>query len=508
MSRSIPPLVHVRAATTQPSEGDLSARTMPLDTLRRELQGGGLPKDTEVLFAGLGDWTAATEIPELWIAPAAPSEAPAAEEHDPTAPSIPISSTSATSPRRRSFGALAIVGTVGAALALLGIGAGAIYWRYFHYEPVATRHLPRRCLVAARGNVWDIGQFDPLTKKVIPAFDALLHPPSTGPAVPSGPSLEERLKSQAGVDLSRGDVHEAATCLFKDDSLPAGKDPAFGYRAVLAIGGKFKSGVIPGLFEALRPELAPFAPRLDGAGDNAVIRILASPATKGIGLVIGQAEDGTVLVAPSDAALAAAREQRTEEEARETTGLRQSGSLEISLDHLVFGTVFKLEAFGAPPAGYESIFKALGDVSQGHLAITMTKTPKVEVSLEQKTESSSKEAEAALRKLLELANGELGKSTKDWAGEHAAFGGGRVRRDDTRVDLALDFRFADLDRGAGELSELIKDPASAFRKKTWPMIAWTLGVGPKPAPPPAPSSSGAPSGVPAVPPIVPPEEDD
>lgn len=508
MSRSIPQLVHVRpAGAGSPASGpgleDVSARTMPLDALRRELQSGSLPRDTEVLFTGLGDWTAASEIPELWIAPS-PSEAPAiAEEHDPTAPSIPVSSTS-QAPRRRSFGALAIVGTVGAALGLLGIGAGAIYWRYFHYEPVAARHLPRRCLVAARGNVWEIGRFDPLVKKLIPAIeDATKAPPPPGPPSPAGPSLEERLKAQAGVDLSRGDLHEVAACVFQDSTLPAGvKDPLLGYRAVVAIGGKLKPGVIPGLFEALRPELAPLAPRLDGAGESAVIRILPSKASGGVAFVIGQAEDGTVLVTPSDAALATAREQRSEDEARETTGIKQQGSLEVTLDHQLFAAVFKLEVFGAPPTGWEAIFKSLGDVSQGHVALTMTKTPKLEVSIDQKTESSAKDAEAAMRKLLELLNGGLATVPKDWAGEHAALGGARVRRDDTRVDVLLDLRYPDLDRGAGELGEQIKDPASPFRTKTWPVLAWKIGVGPKPA------SSAAPSGSASGAPPPPPPEDD
>lgn len=505
--RVLPALVHVRQASGVPSTPgveDPSARTMPVDTLRRELQSGGLPKDTEVLFSGLPDWTSASDVPELWIAP---SEAPAQPVEDPAAPSIPVSSTSsASSPRRRSFGALAIVGTAGAAIALLAAGAGAIWWRYFHYDPVASRHLPRKCLVAARGNVWDIGQFEPLTKKLVPAIeDALSGKPSVPSAKPAGPSLEERLKSQAGIDLSRGDVHEAAACLFVDSSLPSDKsDPLFGYRVVVAIGGKFKPGVIPGLFEALRPELAPLSPRLDGAGESAVIRILPSTATKGVGAVIGQAEDGTVLVAPSDAALASAREARSEDEARETTGIRQQGSLEIMVDHVPFATVFKLEVLGGPPAGFEGIFKALGDVSQGHLAVTMTKTPKVELSLEQKSETAAKESEVAMRKLLELGNGALATSPKDWAGEHTALGGARVRRDDTRVDVIFDFRYPDLDRGAGEFGEQIKDPASIFRKTTWPLLAWKAGLAPKPASSATPSTSA--SG--AMPPKTPPVEDD
>ncbi|MBI2392417.1 MAG: DUF4339 domain-containing protein [Deltaproteobacteria bacterium] len=533
MARAIPPLVHVRApspAASRPSVAppssssvdDLSARTMPVDTLRRELQSGALPRDTEVLFAGLGDWTAATEIPELWIAPApvpVAAEDPALE-HDAAVPSIPVSSTS-SSPKRRSFGALAIVGAASAALALLAVGAASIYFFYFYYKPVAVLHLPRQCVAAARAEVWDVGRFEPLVKKLVPAIEqATRPPPPPGPPPPPAPTLEERLKSHANIDLSRGELHEVAACVFQDTTIPTGtKDPLVGYRAIVAIGGKFRSGVIPGLFEALRPELAPLAPRLDGSGESAVIRILPSKASGGIAFVIGQAEDGTILVAPNDAALAAAREPRTEEEAHATTGLREQGSLEITLEHVFFGLVFRYDALGPPPAGFEAIYKPLADVTQGRFALTLGKQPKVELSFEQKTESAAKETEGALRKLLEIGNSELTKVPKDWAGEHAALGGARVRRDDTRVDVVLDFRLPDVDRGAGEFADQIKDPASPFRKSTWPVVAWKLGVGPKPASsaatsasivPGAPGVPGAPSAPPSFPPPppLPTEEED
>jgi len=510
MARSIPALIHIRAPgsgarqSVPPSSGldDVSARTMPLDALRRELQSGNLPRDTEVLFPGLGDWTAASEVPELWVAPA-PIGATASEEpleHDPTAPSIPVSSTSAA-PRRRGFGAMAIFAAVIGALALLGIGAAAIYFVYFHYKPVAVQHLPRRCVVAARVDLLKVAFFDPLAKKLIPAIDQATKPPPPPVPVPAGPSLKERLKAQANIDVDRGDVREIAACAFTDTTVST-PDPLAGYRAVIAVGGRFRTGAIPGLFEALRPELAPMSPRLEGNGDSAVIRLSLPLGKSTINVLIGQAEDGTLLIAPGDASLAAAREQRTEEDAHESTGLLQKGSIELAAEHSLFGIVFGLAL--SPPAGYEPIFKSLAAVNNGHVAITLSKSPKIEVTVDHKSEGPAKDSENALRRLVELGNRELSSMPKDWAGEHAALGSARVIREDSKVDVKLDFRYPDVDRGANEFSEQIKDPASPFRSKSWPVIAWRVGVGPKPAS----MSSAVPSSSAPPPPPPPPDEDD
>ncbi len=515
-ARTLPALIHVRAsrdarASAPPSAqapgqerpssapDDLSARTLPLDVLRHELQTGALPRDTEVLFPGLGDWTPAHEGPELWIAPAAPAAeaSPRSVTHDPTLPSIPVSSTSGA-PKRKSAGALVIVGAILAAFTLLGVGAAAIYFVYFHSEPVAIQHLPRRCVATARVDLLQLAFFDPLAKKLVPAIDEATRAPGPKPPGPPGPSLEERLSKQARIDVGRGDVREIAVCVFQDTTLPAGeKDPLLGYRGVLAIGGRFKPGTIPGLFEALRKELGPLSPRLDGAAEAAVIRIPPSPATKGLAFVIGQAEDGTILVAPNDGVLATAREQRPAEDARATSGLRQDGAFEIAFESLLFKGLFRYEALGGPPPGFESVFKALGEVQQGRVGVALGKSPKVDVSLEQKTDSAAKDTEAALKKVLERANKELSTVPKDWAGEHAALGGARLLREDTRVDVKLDFRYPDVDRGASELADQLKDPASLLRTKTLPLLAWRIGVGPKPASPKPAASGGAPPEPPA-----------
>lgn len=501
----LPALIHVRAPGRPSVHGvdDVSARTMAVDALRRELQSGALPRETEVLFTGISDWTAASEIAELWIAPSAGPATAAEPVDDANVPSIPVSSTSA-SPRRRGFGAMAIFGAVMGAIALLGLGAAAIYFFYFHYKPVAVQHLPRRCVVAARVDLVDVAFFDPIAGKLVPAIDeATRPPPPPGPPPPAGPTLKERLKVQANVNVDR-DIREIATCVFQDTSLPSGvKDDLAGYRAVIAVGGRFRTGTIPGLFEALRPELSPFSPRLDGAGESAVIRLSIPSKSGSITLLVGQAEDGTLLIAPNDASLASAKEQRSEDEAHATTGLKQQGSFELAAEHFVFGVIF---GYTTPPTGYEAIFKSLSNVKDAHVAITFSKSPKIEISLDQKTEGQAKDTETALRRLVEVASSELAAMPKDWAGEHAAVGSTRVNREDTRVDIKMDFRYPDVDRGAAELSEQIKDPASVFRTKTWPILAWRAGVGPKP-PSLSPSASNSGSSSATPPPPPPPSEE-
>ncbi|MEO7092815.1 MAG: DUF4339 domain-containing protein, partial [Polyangiales bacterium] len=291
----LPPLVHVRAAAAQrgarpsappsslgsPSSDDLSARALPVDVARRELQSGQLPRDTEVLFTGLGDWTPAHEVPELWVAPTtAPATDDASADDDPAGskslpPSASVSQSPAAGGKRRSFGALTVIGALLGALGLLAIGAAAIYFVYFHYTPVATRHLPKKCMVAARVDFIDWAFFKPFTEKIIPAIEEATKPkPPIVATGPEGPSLKERMLAAAGINLDR-DVRELAVCVYQDTSpavAGAPADPLHGFRAVIALGGRIKRGAIPGIYEAIRTESYASSFRLDGVGEKAVIR--------------------------------------------------------------------------------------------------------------------------------------------------------------------------------------------------------------------------------------------
>ena len=515
-SRALPPLVHVRAPQPKgaprmsappssagaPSSDDHSARAVPLDVARRELQSGSLPRETEVLFAGLGDWTPAHEVPELWVPPAA------AAKHDDDALDVaesqadgaeaPRSNVSASPPARRSS-TMMIFGAIGGALLLLGIGAAAIFFVYFYYAPVAIRHLPKKCTIAARVDFLDWAFFSPFKDKLMPAIEEATKPKPPIVATAPGPSLKERMLANAGINLDR-DVRELAVCVYEDtspSSASAGPDPLHGFRAVIALGGKLKRGAIPGIYEAIRGESYASVLRLDGTGESAVIRVIAPPYTG----VIGQAEDGTILFAPTDGKLAEVRPALTDDEAIDNTGLQKKGGFELVVGHIPFA--FASSAFAPGATVDATMLDALGHIQSGRFAIELGKQPRIEASLDTRNEVDGKAAEATLRRFLDLAQAELATASTDWAGEHAAISSARLVRTETRVDLRLDFPYNDVDRGAGALGDQIKDETSPLRTKTLPKLLFSVGLG---AAPPAPSTStstsgsasGAPSGVPST----------
>jgi len=513
-TRALPPLVHIRnpnaagrPSVPPPSSGavseDHSGRAVPVDVVRRDLLAGTLSRDTEVLFTGLGDWTPAHEIPELWVAPAVMPPPDVDAPVDSTdSPRSSTSNVGVEAARKKGFGAGAIVGAIGAAVALLAVGAAAVYFVYFHYRPVAVQHLPKKCYVAVRVDLVDWAWFKPLADRIIPALEEAskpkVPPPVTGPAPPS---LKERLKANAGIDLDR-DVREIAMCVYEDkETKPSAtaKDPLFGKRPIFVVGGRMKQGSIPAIYESIRTEGIAVGFRLDGSGDSAVIRTPNIHPKIPLSFVIGQAEDGSIIIAPSDASLAAAREQRTEEEARNTTSLEGKGALELVFDHAVWG----LAAFGKPPATGpidQDMMDALAKVQASHFGLTLGSAPRINMRLEMKSEPDAKLVETQLRKLLEAGQKEVSGASKDWAGEHAALSGARISREDNNVDIRVDFKLADVDRGATTLSEMIKDETSPLRAKILPYAAFMVGVGPKPLPPPSPSTStsGSASGSPSI----------
>jgi hypothetical protein len=465
------------------SSEDMSGRAVPFDVVRRDLQAGVLSRDTEVFYPGVDDWTPAHEVAELWIAPPAASADDASASEDAPASTLGDGAPRSNAPpRKKPFGGAAILGMLLGVFALLGAGAYAIYFVYFRYVPVAVQHLPSKCMVAARVDLIDWAFFKPLTKQVVPAIEDALRPKPPIVAVgPPGPTLKERMRAHAGINLDR-DVREIAVCVYQDSSIKGGTeapDPLGGFRAVVAVGGRLHPGSIPGIFEAIRSEGWAATLKLEGAGEAAVIRV---PGTAGG--VIGQAEDGTIVFAPNDATLAKVREARAAEDALASSGLLQQGSFELAGDHVAFA----LAAAALSPSRLldQDAIDALGHVQTGRIGIDVTRDPKVQLTLEAKRDVDAKAAESQARRLLGVVHKELAATSKDHAGEQAALASALVKRDELRVDVQLLFRFVDVDRGASELSSLIRDDASPLRTSI------DVATGRK-APAPATSGSVAPS---------------
>ncbi len=485
---SHPPNGPASAATSVPMSEDTSGRAVPFDVVRRDLQSGVLARETEVFYPGVDDWTPASEVPELWLAPDAPPSDDAAADGENAPASVDGAPRSARPPaRKRTFGGFAILGALLAVLGLLGAGVYAIYFVYFRYVPVAVQHLPNKCMVAARVDLVDWAFFKPLTKQVVPAVEDALRPkPPPVPVGPPGPSLKERLRANAGLNIDR-DLREVAMCLYQDTAVKGGveaPDPLGGFRLVVALGGRIKPGSIPGIFEAIRSEGWAAPLKLEGSGDAAVIRV---PGTGGG--VIGQADDGTVIFAPNDATLAKVREQRAPEDAQSATGLMQKGSLELSGDHLAFA--FASAALSPSRLLDQETIDALGHVQAGRLALEVGGDPKIQLTLEAKREADAKAAESQARRLLGVVHKELAATSRDHAGEQAALSAALVKREELRVDVQIVFRFTDVDRGAGELGSMIRDDGSPLR------VSFDVATGRRP-PAPAPSTSTSASASPSA----------
>lgn len=511
--RAPPRLIHIRAARKRPSlppsasgpasapspmsSEDTSGRAVPFDVVRRDLQSNVLARDTEVFYPGLDDWTPASEVPELWLAPTTPaaSDDDGAASDDAPA-SVDGAPRSARAPKKRAFGGFAILGALLGVLGLLGAGLYAIYFVYFRYVPVAVQHLPNKCMVSVRVDLVDWAFFKPLAKQVVPAVEDALRPkPTAPPPGPPGPSLKDRLRANAGLNVDR-DLREVAMCLYQDTTVKAGvesPDPLFGFRFVVALGGRIKPGSIPGIFEAIRSEGWAAPLKLEGSGEAALIRVPGK-----IGGVIGQAEDGTLIFAPNDATLAKAREPRTQDEALASSGLLQQGSLEIAGDRVAFA----LASTALSPSRLldQDTIDALGHVQTGRFAIDLGGDPKVKLTLEAKREGDARAAESNARRLLGVVHKELAAGSRDHAGEQAALSGGLVKREELRVDVQLVFRYPDVERGAGELAAMLRDEASPLR------FSLDVAAGRKARPAPAPSTSAsgsasaAPSGSASAPP--------
>ncbi len=501
--RRAPRLIHIRAprkpmsvrpgattsgpASTPLSSEDASGRAVPFDVVRRDLQAGALARETEVFYPGVEDWTPAADVAELWVAPPPPEADEPAEVDAPASVEAAASQRSPT--RRRSFGAVTVLGAVFGLVALLGAGLYAIYFVYFRYVPVAVQHLPNKCVVAARVDLVDWAFFGPLSKKVEPAIEDALQPkPSPAPPPgPPGPTLKERLRARAGLNAD-GDLREVAICVFQDGNVKGGvdaPDPLGGFRMVVALGGRIRPGSIPGIYEAIRSEGWGATLKLEGAGEAATIRVPGA-----VGGVIGQADDGTLLFAPDDATLAKIREARAEEEALLSTGLLQQGSLEIAARHVAFA--FGSAAMSPTRLVDQATIDAIGAVQEGRFAIDVGGDPKVLLSLDEKREADARALEGRARHLIGAVQKELAASSRDYAGEQAALASALVRRDELRLDVRLLFRFADVDRGAGELAAMLRDEASPVR------LSLDVAVGRRPPPTPAPSASGSASAAPSA----------
>lgn len=173
-------------------------------------------------------------------------------------------------------------------LALVGLAVGAglfIYWRYVRYERVVALHVPADSRAALRLDVEKVVFFEPVRAHVLPLFDRWQ-------ADPRLRSRLKRIQGRTGLELGV-DLRELAVSVG-----PAPGD------WVVAAGGLFaRKKLLEGIRDALNEEFVGEPPK-----GQAVKWRLDGPmlvADRG-STVLGQAEDGVLIIASSVARLTAA----------------------------------------------------------------------------------------------------------------------------------------------------------------------------------------------------------
>ena len=175
-------------------------------------------------------------------------------------------------PRRRvarSFRAVALGGVVlGLLIAAVAV---SLYLRYIHYERVAARHVPPGSVLALRIDVEQVALYEPVRRHLVP----LLGGPSRSPG--DAAATVSRLEERTGI--KRGDLREIAVA--------RGATRA---DWVVILGGIFPRGTSTGvLAAALAAEDPAWAPSMDG---SVVVH-------RGLGVAVGRAADGSVLLGSS-----------------------------------------------------------------------------------------------------------------------------------------------------------------------------------------------------------------
>ncbi|MDW8251079.1 MAG: hypothetical protein RMJ98_17435, partial [Myxococcales bacterium] len=169
---------------------------------------------------------------------------------------------------------LLVTGGLGGLLAI----ALLVYFTVFHYTPVAARHIPPGTTVAIRVDLLEVATFGPVRRHLIPLANEV----TPGSASPGKKTRTERVGEAVGFNPHR-DLREVIVCF-------AGAPD----RVVLLVGGNIPKGkLVLGLKEVADQE-------------KSTAWVLAGDVLKASGVVVGQAEDGTAIIASDEALLRAA----------------------------------------------------------------------------------------------------------------------------------------------------------------------------------------------------------
>jgi hypothetical protein len=338
-----------------------------------------------------------------------------------------------------------LLGVVLAALLTILGAAAFIYIYFFRYDPVAQRHIPGNANVVVRASATEIAVFGPVRKHIWPLLfeqsfssDRADSPPA--PPAKTGPSRAQRIREATGVNLAT-DVREVLIASVDATSW------------VLLAGGRIpKDRFVAGMERISRDE-----------GWKDFRR--EGPLLIGPNLVMGQADDGTIVVG-TDIDIVTAALPATDEWKR--MGLPDDGAVTFMLTDAAWGgaaSELAKSVTGAIGKGVPSIIPgvplpvpdiSLGKISRASGRLTLGKSPTVTVRIEPAPgqdpaplAANIDRTLAALRILLLL--------TPDVAGEKDALAATRVTPEGGVVNVVTPWPYEGLDRACERLARLIRE---------------------------------------------------
>jgi len=318
--------------------------------------------------------------------------------------------------------ALIVAGSLGGVLLVVL----AVYFGFFYYKPVAAHHIPPGTTVVVRVDLVDVATFGPVRKHLLPLADEV----TPGAAVAGGKTRTERVGDAVGFSPGR-DLREAVVCFLGADD-----------RVVLLIGGNIPKGkLVPGLKRVADEE-------------KSTSWTLSGDILKAPGIVVGQADDGTAVVASDEGALRAALP-----EGQEHTRLGLATDRAASM--AVAGDVWKRLGSSAYGSMLESL-QNLRSLEASSGSMTLGNAPKLETRVRVAAGSNPEDAKAALyrvftdlRRVSELRRKISGASV-DLAGEEQALAQSVIETKGDVLRVVTPWPYDGLDRGARELAQKVR----------------------------------------------------
>lgn len=327
----------------------------------------------------------------------------------------------------------------GSVLALLGV-ALAIYFAVFHYTPVALEHVPPGATMVVRIDLVDVATYAPVRRHLLPLVDE----PVEG-ATPVQGGRGDRLAEAVGFSPSR-DLREVVICFLGNEE-----------KFVLLIGGNIPKGkLVPGILKVAASENS--SAFVDGGG---IVK------AKYGGLFIGQADDGTAVVATDEAALRASLPVTGE---KATLGVATDRSVAFAARAQLWSDVEK-----SSYATMLDSLKGLRSLDAVNGYVLLGNSPRIESQVRVAPGHSPEDAKATLyrvftdlRRVSELRR-RLTGSGQDLAGEEQALAQSGIETKGPDVlRVSTPWPYDGLDRGAANLAQKIRAARAGLSKPPEP----------------------------------------